>query len=84
MDKKHAYDNLTTFFRNKQAEGRKNFAAPSGRGYPPDIRVEWVRIPSKACKKEKPPQKWQLFFFLVTRRGFEPRTHCLKGSCSAN
>ena len=21
---------------------------------------------------------------LVTRRGFEPRTHCLKGSCSAN
>ena len=22
--------------------------------------------------------------FLVTRRGFEPRTHCLKGSCSAN
>jgi len=22
-------------------------------------------------------------FFLVTRRGFEPRTHCLKGSCSA-
>ena len=23
-------------------------------------------------------------FFLVTRRGFEPRTHCLKGSCSAN
>ncbi len=23
-------------------------------------------------------------FFLVTRRGFEPRTHCLKGSCSAD
>jgi len=22
-------------------------------------------------------------FFVVTRRGFEPRTHCLKGSCSA-
>ena len=22
-------------------------------------------------------------FQLVTRRGFEPRTHCLKGSCSA-
>ena len=22
--------------------------------------------------------------FLVTRRGFEPRTHCLKGSCSAD
>ena len=21
---------------------------------------------------------------LVTRRGFEPRTHCLKGSCSAD
>ena len=21
---------------------------------------------------------------VVTRRGFEPRTHCLKGSCSAN
>ncbi len=23
-------------------------------------------------------------FSLVTRRGFEPRTHCLKGSCSAD
>ena len=23
-------------------------------------------------------------FLLVTRRGFEPRTHCLKGNCSAN
>ena len=23
-------------------------------------------------------------FFVVTRRGIEPRTHCLKGSCSAN
>ncbi len=22
-------------------------------------------------------------FQMVTRRGFEPRTHCLKGSCSA-
>ena len=32
---------------------------------------------------KKPTPEWVLAF-LVTRRGFEPRTHCLKGSCSAN
>lgn len=28
--------------------------------------------------------KTEVFRELMTRRGFEPRTHCLKGSCSAN
>ena len=39
-----------------------------------------VRIPG--TKRKTTP--YGVVFFLVTRRGFEPRTHCLKGSCSAN
>ena len=35
---------------------------------------------SQTAKKQIPG--W-VSAFLVTRRGFEPRTHCLKGSCSA-
>ena len=29
---------------------------------------------------EKPPSRCGSRVFLVTRRGFEPRTHCLKGT----
>ena len=40
-----------------------------------------VRIPAYHAKRGRCKC---IFLFLVTRRGFEPRTHCLKGSCSAN
>ena len=33
-------------------------------------------------QKESTPIGVDSFCFLVTRRGLEPRTHCLKGSCS--
>lgn len=46
--------------------------------------IEWVRIPSDHRNEKRPPPKAMTSFCLVTRRGFEPRTHCLKGSCSAN
>ena len=34
--------------------------------------------------KQKILPNFDRIFCLVTRRGFEPRTHCLKGSCSAD
>ena len=37
----------------------------------------------KTGKKNKPQNLCGSRVSLVTRRGFEPRTHCLKGSCSA-
>ena len=33
---------------------------------------------------EKPPSRCGSRVFLVTRRGFEPRTHCLKGRKQEN
>ena len=46
-----------------------------------------VNLPTLFKKAEIPqPLRCQRLqdFSLVTRRGFEPRTHCLKGSCSAD
>ena len=49
------------------------FLRPAGRR---PVRIQTFMpkkgIPTRGC------------LFLVTRRGFEPRTHCLKGSCSAD
>ena len=42
-----------------------------------DFRISFVQ-----CKKRKIPNG--IFLFLVTRRRFELRTHCLKGNCSAS
>ena len=47
---------------------------------PPDC---CILIFESRREAKKPTPEWVLAF-LVTRRGFEPRTHCLKGSCSAN
>ena len=49
---------------------RRAFQAPEGGG---GLR------PPEPTKKDIQ----RMSFFVVTRRGFEPRTHCLKGSCSA-
>ena len=49
---------------------RRAFQAPEGEG---GLR------PPEPTKKDIQ----RMSFFVVTRRGFEPRTHCLKGSCSA-
>ena len=40
-----------------------------------------VYVKPKGRQIEK-PESATAFRFLVTRRGLEPRTHCLKGSCS--
>ncbi len=41
--------------------------------------------PEGSKKQQKNPQAVAAQgLSLVTRRGFEPRTHCLKGSCSAD
>ena len=45
------------------------------------IRAAFGFFESPAAKK--PPPGW-VVAFLVIRRRFELRTHCLKGSCSAN
>ena len=50
---------------------RRAFESPKG------FAGQW---PAKPKKKDTTKV---VSFFLVTRRGFEPRTHCLKGSCSA-
>ena len=50
---------------------RRAFESPEG------FAGHW---PAKPKKKDTTKV---VSFFLVTRRGFEPRTHCLKGSCSA-
>ena len=50
---------------------RRAFESPKG------FAGHW---PAKPKKKDTTKV---VSFFLVTRRGFEPRTHCLKGSCSA-
>ncbi len=39
---------------------------------------------SKMNKEKIPRTVAAQGIYLVTRRGFEPRTHCLKGSCSAD
>src|SRR5699024_3097312 len=49
----------------------------------------FVNFRAKKTRKRLMPlafRQWHLyrFDFMVTRRGFEPRTHCLKGSCSAD
>ena len=50
---------------------------------PPSI----LKLRMEAASGRRNPKRrtaLRLSFFLVTRRGFEPRTHCLKGSCSAD
>ncbi len=41
-------------------------------------------IKSTYRKKERRSKQYKACSDVVTRRGFEPRTHCLKGNCSAN
>ena len=49
----------------------------------PSILIRRVEAAS-AAETQKKGHDQVVSFFLVTRRGFEPRTHCLKGSCSAD
>ena len=53
----------------------------SAQRQPPDMTVGRGSLTSKAMQKTDTQTR---VGFLVTRRGFEPRTHCLKGSCSAD
>ena len=51
------------------------------------ISAEHLKLRVEAASGRRNPKRrtaLRLSFFLVTRRGFEPRTHCLKGSCSAD
>ena len=55
-----------------------------GCGCPPDTHIWMGSNPFWHRSKKRPSLLATASFYLVTRRGFEPRTHCLKGSCSAN
>ena len=64
--------------KNLPAERRGIFfGAPAG--ISPD--GDKLRLPGSDRKKNPPPKGER--FFLVLQRGFEPRTPCLKGRCSA-
>ena len=52
----------------------------TGRCKPPMWLADMIRIPRGATKKKTPVGGSS---FLVLQRGFEPRTPCLKGRCSA-
>ena len=52
---------------------------PPVRNSPQDCSNEMFESPT--AKNQTPRRASGL---LVTRRGFEPRTHCLKGSCSTD
>ena len=57
-------------------DGNYSVAAvqPAASNSPPDCCICFFESPTA----KTPPPEW-VVEFLVTRRGFEPRTHCLKG-----
>ena len=47
----------------------------------------YLNIRAEKAQKQLMPlakRQWHQLFFMVSHRGFEPRTHCLKGNCSAD
>ena len=80
--------------RTERAGGPRSPQKRTSRGCPPFPKPAAnpaKRIAAGSEEKARPAYEKALRHFhrlrafseLVTRRGFEPRTHCLKGSCSA-
>ena len=73
---------FVTFSSRREENQGVAAVQPAASSSPPDCCFQMVRISYDSCKKTATPIG--VAVFLVTRRRFELRTHCLKGSCSTD